>query len=554
MAVLDGSVARPVLFSTRRIGQPVMAATFLAGVLSLVWAVWLARDAGDLAAQYAWTGFVRQHPGSAYNLSWYGGIHPASYSIISPYLMAWIGVRTTAVIAATASAALGAILVARSGIPRPLLPSLWLAAALWCNIACGRITYMLGIAAALLTAVLVLDGAASGADLTQRRSRPVIAALVGAGATMCSPVAGLFIEVLAAALFVSGRRRDAYLLAPGPILVVAATSLLFPFSGVQPFPWYAALATSATGIVVAVLVPRTWRIVRAGAWVYAIGVVLCWILPTPIGSNVERLALTAGAAILICTAAAGQRQRLTTIATSAAAAALAVWTLVQPVAGFVDTTSVTTTAADARPLLVELRRLHADQGRVEVVPLRSHWEASGIAPYVDLARGWNRQADVARNRLFYDGTLTPTSYYAWLREWSAGFVVLPAGEPDAAGVAEARIIEAGFPLLHPVWRDENWRVYRVEGIDPLASLPATVTSAGPAALTINVPEPGSVLLRIAWSPWLAIAGVDDDSPTHACLAQSGAWTELTTPVTGTFTVEARYTLDRGTPCPTRPAT
>jgi hypothetical protein len=191
---------------------------------------------------------------------------------------------------------------------------------------------------------------------------------------------------------------------------------------------------------------------------------------------------------------------------------------------------------------------------VEVVPLRSHWEASGIAPYVDLARGWNRQADVARNRLFYDGTLTPTSYYAWLRRWSAGFVVLPAGEPDAAGVAEARIIEAGFPLLHSVWRDGNWRVYRVDGIDPLASLPATVTSAGPATLTINVPEPGSVLLRIAWSPWLAIAGVDDDSPAHACLAQNGAWTELTTPVTGTFTVEARYTLDRGTPCPTRPAT
>ncbi len=531
-----------------------MAATLLAGVLSLVWAVWLARDAGDLAAQYAWTGFVRQHPGSAYNLSWYGGIHPASYSIISPYLMAWIGVRTTAVIAATASAALGAILLTRSGIRRPLLPSLWLAAALWCNIACGRITYMLGIAVALLAAVLVLDGAASEADLTQRRLRSVIAALVGVGATMCSPVAGLFIEVLAAALFVSGRRRDAYLLAPGPVLVVAATSLLFPFSGVQPFPWYAALATSATGIVVALLVPRTWRIVRAGAWVYAIGVVLCWILPTPIGSNVERLALTAGAAILICAAATGQRQRLTSIATSAAAAALAVWTLAQPVADFINTASVTANVADARPLLVELRRLHAERGRVEVVPMRSHWEASGIAPYVDLARGWNRQADVARNRLFYDGTLTPASYYAWLRDWSAGFVVLPADQPDAAGVAEARIIEAGFPLLHPVWRDGNWRVYRVEGIDPLASPPATVTSAGPAALTINVPEPGSVLLRIAWSPWLAIAGVDDDSATRACLAQSGAWTELTTPVTGTFTVEARYTLDRGTPCPTRPAT
>jgi hypothetical protein len=62
----------------------------------------------------------------------------------------------------------------------------------------------------------------------------VVAAVLGTVATLCSPVAGLFIEVLAAAVFLAGQRRRAYLLAAGPAVVVGATTLLFPFSGIQP--------------------------------------------------------------------------------------------------------------------------------------------------------------------------------------------------------------------------------------------------------------------------------------------------------------------------------
>lgn len=528
-----------------RLVRPPALAGLLAGVLGLVWGLWLARDAGDLAAQYAWTGFVRHHPGSAYNLSWYGGIHPASYSVLSPYLMAWIGVRTTGVIACAVSAALGGLLVTRSGIRRPLVPALWLAFAIWCNLAAGRVTYLLGMMFVLAAAVFVTD--ADG-----RRPRPVVTAVLGTVATLCSPVAGLFIEVLAAALFLAGRRRHAYVIALGPVVVVAVTSLLFPFSGVQPFPWYAAVFTAAAAVAVAVFAPPAWRTVRAGAWVYAAGVALCWALPTPIGSNVERLAMLGGAAILIGAAAVGGQRRARTIATYAAAAVLAGWTAIQPIAGLIHTAPPTSTvAADARPLIAELRRLGAEQGRVEVVPLYTHWEASGLAPDLDLARGWNRQADVHRNPLFYDGTLTSASYRTWLRTWSVGYVVLPTAGLDSAGIAEGQLITAGQPWLPPVWRDANWLIYRVEGPDPLASAPATVTYAGPAALTVHFPGPGSTVLRIAWSPWLAIDGVDDDTTPHACLRQSGDWTELSAPRAGDYTVEARYSLDRGTPCPTR---
>lgn len=370
--------------------------------------------------------------------------------------------------------------------------------------------------------------------------------MLGTIATLGSPVAGLFIEVLAAALFLTGRRRHALWLASGPPVVIGATSMLFPFSGVQPFHWYAALVTVGAAIAVAVLTPANWRTVRAGAWVYAVGVVLCWLLPTPIGSNVERLAVLVSAAFLICTAAISKTRDVKTIATYVVAIGLASWTVIQPLYDYSRTSTVTATVADAQPLIAELQRRNTGQRRVEVVPLRTHWEAVGIAPYVNLARGWNRQTDVRRHPLFYDNTLTPESYRTWLHTWSVGFVVLPTAEPDDAGVAEARIIAAGQAWLPLVWSDPNWRIYQVEGSDPLASTPATVTYAGPAAVTVHLPSPGSTLVRIAWSPWLAIHG----STPHACLAQSGEWTELVAQAAGTYTIEARYTFDRGTPCPT----
>ncbi|MEU4242509.1 MFS transporter [Actinoplanes sp. NPDC026619] len=550
MTLLDRVHSGPFIAFPRWWSRPPVVAGVLAGVLSLVWALWLAHDAGDLAAQYAWTGFVRHHPGSAYNLSWYGGIHPANYSVLSPYLMAWIGVRTTGVLACIGCASLGALALTRFGIRRPMLPSLWLAVAVWSNLSAGRVTYLLGMVFALMVVLLAPPGTA------RQRHRPLIAAGLGVVATLCSPVAGLFIEVLAAALFLVGRRRRAYLLAAGPPVVISATSLLFPFSGVQPFPWFSALLTVGSAAAVGLLTPPAWRTVRACAWVYAVGVALCWALPTPIGSNVERLALLASAAVLFCAAPLAGPRRWRTVLTYAVATGLAAWTLVQPVADLVHKEPVPATAtADARPLIDELVRLGAQNGRVEVVPLRTHWEASAVAPYVGLARGWNRQADVERNPLFYDGTLTADTYRAWLNTWGVAYVVLPAMEPDSSGVAEAKLITAGETWLPLVWSDASWRIYRVEESVPLVSAPAEVVSSGPAALTVRMPRAGTALLRIAWSPWLAIADVDNDDDTNprACLSQSGSWTELFAPAAGTYTIEARYTLDRGSPCAVDPS-
>ncbi|WP_033818228.1 hypothetical protein [Kitasatospora sp. MBT63] len=545
------SPARRSLRSPR--GRPVAAATLLAAALLCLWALFLAADAGDLAAQYAWTEFTSRYPDAAYNLSWYGGMHPASYSLIAPYLMGWLGVRTTGVLAGTVSAALAAGLLVRAPLRRPMAPALWTAVALWANIASGRVTFAVGVAFGLAALGAVLPPARSTRSRTHTvpfragAPRPAAAFLLAVLATMSSPVAGLFLCVAAAALVLTGRHREALTLMVGPVLVVGCTALVFPFHGIQPFDWWLALPLTASAAAVAALVPAEWRTVRRGAAVYAAGVALTWTVPSPVGSNVERLSLLFAGTVLLAAlleAAPGGRRRTTLVV---AFLAVAAWQVGKPVGDLITTVPSARAARSTAPLLGELHRLGADRGRIEVVPLRSHQEASGLAPYVNLARGWNRQADVARNPVFYqDRPLTADAYHAWLRNWGVGYVVLPAAAPDDAAVDEAGIVAAGPPWLNEIWHDDGWRLFRVTDGVPLAEPPATVRRAGPATLTVEVPRAGPVLLRIPWSPWLGIEGARGGD--RGCLAESGEWTVLHAAAPGTYLVGARYGLTRGNPC------
>ena len=71
------ALAGPATYATRVLQwSPVLVATVLAGVLHLLWWRLLATPGGDIAAQDAWAAFARAHPGSAYDLAWYGGMHP----------------------------------------------------------------------------------------------------------------------------------------------------------------------------------------------------------------------------------------------------------------------------------------------------------------------------------------------------------------------------------------------------------------------------------------------------------------------------------------------
>ncbi|QMU73766.1 MFS transporter [Streptacidiphilus sp. P02-A3a] len=512
------------------------AATALAGLLQLFWALFLATDSGDMAAQYAWAQFASAHPGSAYDLAWYGGMHPVSYSVLAPYLMALFGVRATAVIAGTLCAGLLARLVIRSGIRRPMVPALCGALALSCNTFSGRTTFGLGLCFAVAALLVVHETRGTP------QARALAAGVLGVIATAASPVDGLFLLVVVPGLFLYGRRLAALALTVGPPLVVGATTLLFPFYGVQPFPLAQAALVVAVTLPLALLSPRSWRAVRLGAWVYLLGSLLTLVIPSPIGSNVERLALLFAAMVLLAAAMANRGRRATAL-WLAFAVALG-WQCVEPLTDLQVTVPAAGWTQYAQPLVAELGRLGAGRARVEVVGAASHVEAATLTPYVELARGWNRQLDVSRNPLFYGATLTAGAYYAWLRNWAVGYVVLPRDVSyDEGSLTEAQLVISGQSWLRPVWSDAHWQVFRVADAQPMVSAPATVLQAGEAQLTVRIPAAGTSLVRIAWSPWL-----DLPAGSHGCLAPDGDWTRLTVSAPGTYRIGARYSLPRGSDC------
>ncbi|MFD5626933.1 MULTISPECIES: hypothetical protein [unclassified Streptomyces] len=490
--------------------------------LYAVWWAFLATGGGDLAAQEAWAQFVSRNGGSAYNLFWYGGMHTANYSLISPYLMAGLGVRTVTVVSGVAACWLAAVLIGRSGIRRPVGPALLASLALWCNVASGRTTFALGVALGLAACVL----------LTRER-RLLLATAYAALATMASPVAGLFLAVVGAAYLVARDRvRAGVLLAP-PAVVVGATTLLFPFSGEQLMPADRIWPPVLLGLTVAVLAPRGWRVARWSGVVYAAGTVLTYLVASPVGTNVERFAeLFAPAALLAVLLGAPRLRAVRRTALIGALCYSLFWVGQKTVDDLEVSTHVPAWAADTRGVVGALDRLGADRTRVEVVPARNHREATALAPHVNMARGWNRQLDMERGRLFYDGTFSAATYRAWLDRWAVGLVVLPDGKPDGFAEEEARLVANPPAWLEPVWNDAHWRVFRVRDAVPLVSAPGTVLRTTSAEVDVRVPGPGSVTVKVAYSPWLRADG--------GCLTRDGEFSRLTVTRPGEYRISSAY--------------
>ncbi|MFF6997570.1 MFS transporter [Streptomyces sp. NPDC008313] len=561
----------------RFLRHPVTIATVLAGVLHVVWFFTFANSGGDLAAQDAWAEFVGRHPDSAYNLAWYGGMHPVSYSVVSPYLMSVLGVRTTMMIAGTVSAALLTMILIRSrAVRNPLPAALAGVFALLCNAASGRVTFGLGLVFALGATAVVFCWPYRWRY--KRWAKALCAAPLAAAATAASPVAGLFVGLVAVALFLQKRRPGAYALGIAPAIVVGLSAWLFPFSGTQPMSFGSASLPLLYSVFVFALVPRTWKTVRITSAVYGLSVFLVWLINSQIGSNITRLPmLFAGVALLAALPFTVPRTRKW-YAVIITFAGLCGWIGYKSVDDIVHTTPEASWARELAPLVNQLQVVGAEKGRVEVVPARSHREASALAPYVNLARGWLRQADMERNPLFYDDTLNSANYHEWLQRWAVHYVVLPKGEPDGdGGQRERQLILRGMPYLKQVWGDANWQLFAVTDPVPLADPPAVVDRAEQGELTIEVKKAGRVLIRIPYSPWLGLVDADGESVkppqeteeskhraegtaktfenVSGCLMETeedtkgDKWTELLAPAPGVYRLAAPYQLPRGTPCP-----
>ncbi|SEQ98283.1 hypothetical protein SAMN04487983_101029 [Streptomyces sp. yr375] len=555
----------------------VLSMTVLSGGLHLLWFFTFANSGGDLAAQDAWAEFVGRHPDSAYNLAWYGGMHPVSYSMVSPYLMSVLGVRTTMMVAGTLSAGLLTLVLLRCRpVKNPVWPALAGVFALLCNAASGRVTFGLGNMFALGAVAVVFCWPHRWRY--KRWAKALCAAPLAALATMGSPVAGLFVGIVAVALFLQKRRPGAWALGLAPTAVVAVSAWLFPFSGTQPMSFGSAALPLLFSAIVFAVVPRDWKSVRITAAVYGLGVLGVWLVSSQIGSNITRLAMLFSGVVLMAALpfAVPRSRKWYVIALSSVL--FVGWIGFKSVDDVVRTTPAASWARELAPLVNELQEVGAEKGRVEVVPARSHREASALAPYVNLARGWNRQADMERNPLFYDDTLNSANYHDWLKRWAVHFVVVPKEALDGdGGERERELVQRGLPYLEQVWGDANWQLFKVTDPAPLAEPHAVVQRAEQGEMTIDVKKAGRILIRIPYSPWLSIvdaqgkslkAPQETDASKHrtegtpktydnvnGCLfeteedAEGDKWTMLIAPKTGTYRLAAPYQLPRGTPCP-----
>ncbi len=518
----------------RAAGVRIPPAWTVAAALALLWLA-VAPRTPDLAAQVYRTTLWAREGFEVWDPFWFAGHHLPAYSLLYPPLGALIGARTVGVLAAVASTLLFERLTrAHFGAERARWATLWFAVASVADLLIGRLTFSLGVTLSL------------GALLALQRGRPAVAVglalLCGAG----SPVAAAFLGLAGATIALThpALRRAALALTAASLGAVAVLAYAFPEGGRQPMSTGAILAVVVCCGALLLALPRAERALRTGTGLYLVTSVAMFALSTPMGSNVARLGATFGGPLLaLAIAGAPRLPRPGRVVLGALAAFLVAWQWYGPAKQVsISVGEPSTQAAYFEPLKEFLKSAPGPPGRLEVPFTRSHWEAVHLAGGPDpvpLARGWNTQLDHRYNGLFFEPGLTAADYRRWLRRNAVRHVAVPDVALDPSGRAEAKLIAGGLPFLTPVWRNANWRVYRVEDPLPLVSGPAELTAFGRDGFTVRAQRRGWILVRTHFSPYFTSAGAP------ACLsAAPGDWTRVFALAPGTIRVDARFTPDR----------
>jgi hypothetical protein len=514
-----------------------------AQVAVLAWAVvligaWLIVDprTPDLAAQVYRANLFSQFGFVVWDLRWYGGHAMPAYSLLSPPAGALLGVR-----------GLGALSVlASTAVFERLTYSLYGEAARWGaalfvisavgDVWSGRVTFALGVALAL------------GAVLALRHGRLGWAALLAALCAAGSPAAGALLGMAALTVALSERSARALLAVALPAAaVVGVLAGLFPEGGYEPFPFMSFAVTALVSVAFVCALPAGSRMLRIGAGVYLLACVGCLAIHTPVGSNIERYGvLLAGPALLCARAAWWTRGGLARVRrplgalVGAALCLSTVWVVWGPVRETVAVAgSEATSAAYYAPVERFLARNARGPVRVEVPLTRSHWEAAMLAPWVSLARGWEKQLDTRYDEVLLRPGLTAIGYRRWLEDQAVLYVALPDVPLDPSGPREGALIEAGLPYLREVFHSRHWRVYEVLGATPLASGPGRLLALGHDSFELRAHSPGSFVVRVHYTRYWTVASGS------GCVQEApGGWTEVRLRRAGTATVAARFSIGR----------
>jgi len=437
----------------------------------------------DFSAQLAHAQLAEQHWPELLDLRWYGGFDPLGYSVLSPPVMALLGVRLTTALGYLLSVVLFAALLKHTAVARPIAGAIAAAICLTGNLVVTRTTFALGLAVALGAVLALVSG--------RRRTASVLAVL----AALTSPVDGLFLGVAGGALFLSGRRRDGVILGVSGLVPTIAVALAFGNGGYQTFAAKQALMGFLACLAVAGL---CWRrpVVRWGALLSAGLVAGAYLIPTPVGTTATRLPELFAAPIIVAVAA------VPLVAVIAAAAAVV---LLLPPVSITEVQERGDPALSSEfyaPLLDQLRARKV-VGPIEVVPTRRRGEAAAVAPVVPIARGWSRQVDTGNSPIFYNKTLNADTYRDWLDDNAVSYVAISEGPYDWASADEATLVRHGLPYLQAVWSNPTWTLYAVTNPEQVISAPGQVVARDADSLTVSLPKPGEYLIRVHWSRYLS---------------------------------------------------
>lgn len=484
------------------------------------------RPAGaDLPAQLLRVKLFAAEGFGIWNNWWYGGHAVLGYSVLFPPLGWLLGPRLLAALACVGTAAACEALAHDVHGEDAWLGATWLGAATVTELLSGRLTFALGLGGAALTALLLL------------RRRPRLAAVMACGTALASPVAGLFVALAGAAVGWRGlQTRNRTDIAAGigavsvPILLLGGSALLFPTAGYQPFAFATLWPLLAAGLFILLLAPG--RTLGAAVVLYLVGCVAAYAIHTPLGSNAARLGeLAAGP--LVALLLVPRRAWLLLVL----AALPLTYLQVHDAVSDLQHGSQADSASYYRPLIGFLRR-QPGLWRVEVPFTQGHWESYYLAPRVPLARGWERQTDIADDPLFYAGRLTAARYERWLHQLAVRYVAVADAPPDYSARAELRLIAGGLPYLHLVARLAHWTVYAVRHAAPLATGAGRVVSIGPGTLTLAIAHPGSLYVRVRWSPYWQLSGAS------GCVAAAGGFTRIRADGAGRALLQTRFALMR----------
>ena len=360
---------------------------------------------------------------------------------------------------------------------------------------------------------------------------------------LASPVAGLFLALAGVSTALADGRRRGYGLAAGALAPVLALQLAFPEGGQQPYRPADLGWLVATVVIVLLFVPRKERALRLGAWLYGLGGIAAYILNTPLGNNVCRLAPLVAGPLIVSLVASGRARRRPTAVLVLLLAAL-VYFQAKPVYEDVGKVQADPVVRSSyfKPLLGFLERVPGPPFRVEIPFTQAHWEAAEVARRFPLARGWERQLDGTRDELFYGGVLNRVSYGTWLAEHGVRFVAVANGKPDYSAYREQALIESpgGLPYLRLVWQSAQWRVYEVTLPHPIlipqGDARMDLVSLGNQHAEVDVHSPGEATVKVHWSPYWRAEG--------ACVERAGEWTRLIADHPGRVRMEIAFSPER----------